>query len=236
MQCLAGIAGFFSNSWLHYSPLVIAQYFLNMLLGPISFARTRHLYRNEEALWPSSHRTPISVKLSGDDRWQKEADAQVSCRGGVQCPHLTGARRGEGWGYENDWWEHKWQSCDREEKREEGVREGRRGTTLTAERAYLSAHLSFFRLDLQVLDGTLAGAGLENKNRCHKTPLRLGFASVTTPLEMLRVWCSQQKPVRYAPRVVFITNSAATYLPSYHLTMMENFSFCLLNTITCCLS
>ena len=42
-----------------------------------------------------------------------------------------------------------------------------------------------FRLDLQVLDGTLVRARLENKNRCHKTLLWLGFASVMTPLEML---------------------------------------------------
>lgn len=156
---------------------------------------------------------------------QKEADAQVSGRGGVQCPHLT-LREGEG---ESDG---AMKMTDGNTngravigRKGEGGGEGRRGTTLTAERAYLSAHLSFFHLDLQVLDGTLAGAALENKNRCHKTPLRLGFASIMTPLEMLRVWCSQQKPVRYVPGVVFITRSAATSLPSYHLTMMENSFF-----------
>lgn len=82
-----------------------------------------------------------------------------------------------------------------------------------------------FCLDLQVLDCTLAEAVLENKDRCHKTPLRQGFAYVMTPLEMLRVRCLQQKPVRYAPVGVFITSSAAKSSPSDHLTMMENIFF-----------
>ncbi len=225
MQSLADIAGFLSISRLHYSPLVMAQYFLSMLLGSISFAWTRHLCRNEEALWPSSHRTPISIKLCGDNRWQKEADAQVSGRGGVQCPHLT-LREREG-------------ERDGAMKMTDGNTNGRAvigGNGEGGERRETRDNADswtglpvrpslVFRLDLQVLDGTLAGAVLENKNRCHKTPLRLGFASVMTPLETLRVWCSQQKPVRYALGVVFITNSAATYLPSYHLTMMENSFF-----------
>lgn len=68
---------------------LLNTYFLNVLLEPISFAWTRHLYRNEEALWPSSHRTSVSIKLCRDNRWQKEADAPVWGRGGVQCPHPT---------------------------------------------------------------------------------------------------------------------------------------------------
>lgn len=129
MQCLAVTAGFFSSSWLLYPPVVIAPCFFNILLRPIFSVWTRHMCRNEEALWPSSHRTSYSIKLSGDNRWQKEADAEVSGRGGVQCPHLTYRERwGEGWGYENDWWEHKWQSCDREERGGGGVKgdEGQR--------------------------------------------------------------------------------------------------------------
>lgn len=144
--------------------------------------------------------------------------------GAVSSSNAEREGRGEGWGYENDWWEHKWQSCDREEW---GGGEWRETRDNADSWAGLPVRPSLvFRLDLQVLDGTLAGAVLENKNRCHKTPLRLGFASVMTPLEMPRVWCSQQKPVRYALGVVFITNSAATYLPSLlRLTMMENSFF-----------
>ena len=189
---------------------------------PISFAGTRHLHRSEGGSLTQFTQNPHQHQIL---QRQKEADAQVSGRGGVQCPHLT-LREGEG---ESDG---AMKMTDGNTngravigRKGEGGGEGRRGTTLTAERAYLSAHLSFFHLDLQVLDGTLAGAALENKNRCHKTLLRLGFASIMTPLEMLRVWCSQQKPVRYVPGAVFITSSAATSLPSYHLTMMENSFF-----------
>lgn len=87
-----------------------------------------------------------------------------------------------------------------------------------------------FCLDLQVLDGTLTEASLENRNRCHKTLLRLGFASVMTPLEM--------------SSMMFITKTCQIYtqsgihhqlscnlqnLPSYHRVMMGN---PLLNAIT----
>lgn len=71
---------------------------------------------------------------------------------------------------------------------------GRRagGAALTAEREPTCPPIArFHRLDLQVLAGTLAEAVPENKNRCRgkktTTPLRLGFASGTTPAEMRRV-------------------------------------------------
>lgn len=97
---------------------LLNTYFLNMPLEPISFAWTRHLYRNKEALWPSSHRTSISIKLCRDNRWQKEADAPVwgGRWGAMSSSNTEAARGGEGWGYENDWWEHKWHSCEREER------------------------------------------------------------------------------------------------------------------------
>lgn len=86
-----------------------------------------------------------------------------------------------------------------------------------------------FCLDLQVLDGTLAGANPENKNRCHKTALRLGFASVMTSLEMLRVWRSHRKPVTYALWAVFIPVSANLSLSPWWKT---TFSFCLSHQMT----
>lgn len=85
-----------------------------------------------------------------------------------------------------------------------------------------------FCLDLQVLDGTLAGANPENKNRCHKTPLRLGFASVMTSLEMLRVWRSHHKPVTYPLWVVFIPIAAKLSLNHDGKLLL----FCLPNRIT----
>lgn len=90
----------------------------------------------------------------------------------VRRPHLTDRGRGERDGAmkmtdgsAND-------RAVRTERREGLARGGGdEGATLTAERAYLSAHLSFFfRLDLQVLSRTVAGVLPENRNRCHKTP------------------------------------------------------------------
>lgn len=52
-----------------------------------------------------------------------------------------------------------------------------------------------FHLDLQVLRGTLDKPVLENRNRCHKTPLRTAFACVTTPPVMPGV---PTKAVRHA--------------------------------------
>lgn len=140
--------------------------------------------------------------------------------GAMSSSNIKREGRVEGWGHENDWWEQEWQSCNREER---GGREWRQTGDVADSWASLPVRPSLvFRLDLQVFNGTLARAVSENKNRCHKTPLRLGFASVMTPPEMLRVWCSQQKPVRYALRVVFITISAATSLLSLYLARMKN--------------
>lgn len=199
-----------------------------MLLEPAAVAWGRHLYRNVEAFWPSSCRVPISFKL------RRHRTKQMLCYeagGRVRCPHLARRRREE----ERDGAMKMSDASESgravnmsgkgEEKEEE---EGRwRKTRDNADSwAGLPVRPSLaFRLDLQVLNGTLAEAVLENKNRCHKTPLRLGFASVMTPAEMQRVWCSQQKPVRCAPVAVFITSSAATSPTSFYQAMIESSFF-----------
>lgn len=165
------------------------------------FYEPRHLYRNEEALWPSSHRTPHEHQAP---RRQPVAErsrcSSIRRRWGIMSSSNIekerDVKKGRGMGL----W--KWlMGAQMAELWSGGKWRGGRETRDNADSwAGLPVRLSLvFRLDLQVLDGTLAGAGLENKNRCHKIPLRLGFASVMTPLEMLRVWCSQQKTCQTRP-------------------------------------
>lgn len=42
--------------------------------------------------------------------------------GAMSSSNIERGRRRERWGYENDWWEHKWQSCDWEERGGRGWR------------------------------------------------------------------------------------------------------------------
>lgn len=129
---------------------------------------------------------PISIKLSGNKQWQKKADVQVSGRGGEQCPHLKKRETRRGMGL---WkWLMRAQMAElwSGEKREEGKQRETRDNADSWAGLPVRPRLVFC-LDLQVLDGTLTKASLENRNRCHKTLLPLGFAFVMTPLEMSRM-------------------------------------------------
>lgn len=121
MRRLAATAKIFRVSWLHYWPLVMALYFHNMILKFIAFAGTRHLYRNS---WffdpfhtdPHKHQTLWRQPVT-----EKSRCSSIKQRWGTMSSSKR-ERRGKRWGYENDWWEHKWQSCDQEKKGGGGVK------------------------------------------------------------------------------------------------------------------
>lgn len=114
----------------------------------------------------------------------------------------------EGLSYESEGWEHKWWR-----------RDGGDGG-VTAEWAYLSAQ-PLFSILICKSSGTFDKPVLENRNRCHKTPLRTAFACVTTPPVVPGV---PTNAVRHATRslladgkrtllLVFPANNVAFYFP-----------------------
>lgn len=95
MQCLAGMSGFFSISQLHYSPLVIPQYFLCI--------NQTSLQEREGSL------TQFTQNLHNHQTLQRELMAERSRCSSIRqrwcemsLSNIEEETRGEGWGYEND--------------------------------------------------------------------------------------------------------------------------------------